>query len=159
MARLGNGLRRTGQSISTVFTGTKIDDDLYEELETALLMADAGVQAAYLEMQRGSALEPLRQNIRFFTEQIPASLRPQFIQSRSAIQSLVYPGNSAVRELAKTLQDQGFAMWPILHPTVPKGQERLRICLHSFNTEEQIQRLLDLLEKEILPQTGVISIF
>jgi fused signal recognition particle receptor len=45
MARLGNGLRRTGQSISTVFTGTKIDDDLYEELETALLMADAGVQA------------------------------------------------------------------------------------------------------------------
>jgi len=45
MTRLGQGLRRTGQSISTVFTGTKIDDDLYEELETALLMADAGVQA------------------------------------------------------------------------------------------------------------------
>ncbi len=45
MARLGQGLRRTGQNISTVFTGTKIDDDLYEELETALLMADAGVQA------------------------------------------------------------------------------------------------------------------
>ncbi len=45
MARLGQGLRRTGQSISTVFTGTKIDDDLYEELEAALLMADAGVQA------------------------------------------------------------------------------------------------------------------
>jgi fused signal recognition particle receptor len=45
MARLGQGLRRTGQSISTVFTGTKIDDALYEELETALLMADAGVQA------------------------------------------------------------------------------------------------------------------
>jgi len=49
MARLGKGLRRTGQSISTVFTGTQIDDALYEELETALLMADAGVQAtAYL---------------------------------------------------------------------------------------------------------------
>lgn len=45
MARLGQGLRRTGQTISTVFTGTQIDDDLYEELETALLMADAGVQA------------------------------------------------------------------------------------------------------------------
>jgi len=45
IARLGQGLRRTGQSISTVFTGTQIDDDLYEELETALLMADAGVQA------------------------------------------------------------------------------------------------------------------
>lgn len=45
MARLGKGLRRTGQSISTVFTGTQIDDALYEELEAALLMADAGVQA------------------------------------------------------------------------------------------------------------------
>ena len=109
----------------------------------------AGVHAAYLEMQKGIALENLRQNIRFFTEQIPASLRPQFIPSRSAIQSLVYPGNSAVRELAKTLQDHGFAVWPILHPTVPKGQERLRICLHSFNTEEQIRRLLELLEKGI----------
>jgi 8-amino-7-oxononanoate synthase len=111
----------------------------------------AGVQAAYLEMQKGTELKALQQNIRFFTEQIPASLRPQFIQSRSAIQSLVYPGNSVVRELAKTLQDQGFEVWPILHPTVPKGQERLRICLHSFNTEEQIRLLLDLLEKEILP--------
>jgi 8-amino-7-oxononanoate synthase len=109
----------------------------------------AGVHAAYLEMQNGTALEALQQNIRFFTEQIPASLRPQFIPSRSAIQSLVYPGNSAVRELAKTLQVHGFAVWPILHPTVPKGQERLRICLHSFNTEEQIRRLLELLEKGI----------
>ena len=45
LARLGSGLRRTGQTLSTVFTGTKIDDALYEELETALLMADAGVQA------------------------------------------------------------------------------------------------------------------
>jgi fused signal recognition particle receptor len=42
---LGEGLRRTGQSISTVFSGTQIDDALYEELETALLMADTGVQA------------------------------------------------------------------------------------------------------------------
>ena len=45
IARLGQGLRRTGMSITMVFTGTKIDDALYEELETALLMADAGVQA------------------------------------------------------------------------------------------------------------------
>lgn len=110
----------------------------------------AGVQAAYQEMQNGTALEALQQNIRFFTEQIPASLRPQFISSRSAIQSLVYPGNSAVRELAKTLQDQGFAVWPILHPTVPKGQERLRICLHSFNSQDEILALFNALKKEIL---------
>jgi len=43
--RLKAGLRKTGSSITTVFTGTRIDEDLYEELETALLMADTGVKA------------------------------------------------------------------------------------------------------------------
>ena len=45
LQRLGAGLRRTGQSLSSVFTGTRIDEALYEELEAALLMSDAGVQA------------------------------------------------------------------------------------------------------------------
>ena len=43
--KLKVGLRKTGSSIATVFTGTQIDDVLYEELETALLMADTGVKA------------------------------------------------------------------------------------------------------------------
>lgn len=43
--RLRNGLRKTGSTIAGVFTGTRIDDALYEELEAALLMADAGVAA------------------------------------------------------------------------------------------------------------------
>ena len=45
LQRLKNGLRKTGSSIATVFTGTQIDEALYEELETALLMADTGVKA------------------------------------------------------------------------------------------------------------------
>ncbi|WP_374594723.1 signal recognition particle-docking protein FtsY [Aquabacterium sp.] len=43
--KLRAGLRKTGSSIAQVFTGTQIDDALYEELEAALLMADAGVGA------------------------------------------------------------------------------------------------------------------
>jgi fused signal recognition particle receptor len=43
--KLRNGLRKTGSSIAQVFTGTQIDDALYEELEAALLMADTGVKA------------------------------------------------------------------------------------------------------------------
>jgi len=43
--RLKAGLRKTGSSIASVFTGTQIDDALYEELEEALLLADTGVQA------------------------------------------------------------------------------------------------------------------
>ena len=45
LSKLKAGLRKTGGSIASVFTGTQIDDALYEELETALLMADAGVKA------------------------------------------------------------------------------------------------------------------
>ncbi|WP_354595900.1 signal recognition particle-docking protein FtsY, partial [Hydrogenophaga sp. 2FB] len=43
--KLKSGLRKTGSSIATVFTGTQIDEALYEELESALLMADTGVKA------------------------------------------------------------------------------------------------------------------
>jgi fused signal recognition particle receptor len=43
--KLTSGLRKTGSSISSVFTGTQIDDALYDNLESALLMADAGVKA------------------------------------------------------------------------------------------------------------------
>jgi len=45
LKRLKTGLVRTSSNISTLFTGTRIDDALYEELEAALLMADAGVEA------------------------------------------------------------------------------------------------------------------
>lgn len=69
MARLGQGLRRTGQSISTVFTGAKIDDELYEELETALLMADAGVQATeYL-------LKDLKQRVKDTSTTEPSAVK------------------------------------------------------------------------------------
>jgi fused signal recognition particle receptor len=43
--RLRLGLRKTGSSLAQVFTGTRIDDALYEDLESALLLADAGVPA------------------------------------------------------------------------------------------------------------------
>ncbi len=49
--RLRSGLRKTGASITQVFTGTRIDDALYEELEAALLMADTGVRATEFLLQ------------------------------------------------------------------------------------------------------------
>jgi fused signal recognition particle receptor len=45
LARLKAGLQRTGSGIAQAFTGARIDEALYEELESALLMADAGVRA------------------------------------------------------------------------------------------------------------------
>ena len=65
--KLRNGLRKTGSSIAQVFTGTQIDDSLYEELEAALLMADAGVRATeflLLDLKRrvkeAKATDPVR---------------------------------------------------------------------------------------------------
>jgi fused signal recognition particle receptor len=51
MEKLKNGLRKTGSSIASVFTGTQIDDALYEELEAALLISDAGVAATNFLLQ------------------------------------------------------------------------------------------------------------
>lgn len=45
MARLRQGLSRTGQNIGSLFVGVKVDDELFDELEAALIMADAGVEA------------------------------------------------------------------------------------------------------------------
>lgn len=45
MQRLRQGLSRTGSSIGSLFVGVKVDEALFEELEMALLMADAGIEA------------------------------------------------------------------------------------------------------------------
>lgn len=45
LSRLRGGLAKTGQSISTLFVGVRVDESLFEELETALIMADTGVEA------------------------------------------------------------------------------------------------------------------
>jgi fused signal recognition particle receptor len=45
LARLKGGLAKTGQSIGSLFIGVRVDEALFEELETALIMADAGVEA------------------------------------------------------------------------------------------------------------------
>jgi fused signal recognition particle receptor len=45
LAKLKGGLAKTGQSLGSLFVGVHVDEDLFEELETALIMADAGVEA------------------------------------------------------------------------------------------------------------------
>ena len=67
--------------------------------------------------------------------------------SLSAIQTIIIPGNTAARKFALHLRQEGFDVRPILSPTVPEGSERLRICLHTFNTEEQIEKLASILKK------------
>ena len=72
-------------------------------------------------------------------------LKPMFVYSKSAIQCAIIPGNEKVKNIAAQLQQKGYDVRPILSPTIPEGQERLRFCLHSFNSETEITNVLELL--------------
>lgn len=93
-----------------------------------------------------NALNSLRENIICFNQQKNIlGLKPMFVRSKSAIQSAIIPGNEKVKAIARQLQEKGFDVKAILSPTVPEGQERLRFCLHSFNTNEEMGQILALL--------------
>lgn len=70
---------------------------------------------------------------------------PNRTPSLSAIQTILCPGNHAAKQMSELLQNNGFDVRPILHPTVPEGKERLRICLHTFNSDDDINSLTNTL--------------
>jgi 8-amino-7-oxononanoate synthase len=74
---------------------------------------------------------------------LPADSNLQLLPSDTPIQSLIIKGNAEAKRVAALLQDAGFDVRAILSPTVAKGTERIRIGLHSFNTEEEIIHLAD----------------
>lgn len=92
----------------------------------------------------------LHENIRYFR-----TLTSHFIQSKSlinsesAIQALLVPGNDVVKSLAYKLIDAKFDLRPIFSPTVKEGEERLRICIHAFNTKEEIDSLVSALNENL----------
>ncbi len=84
----------------------------------------------------------LRHLISIFNSQLDEPLKSNFIGSDSAIRSLLKPGNRNVKKVANDIRSGGFDVRPIMHPTVPAGSERIRICIHAFNTEEEIGNLI-----------------
>jgi 8-amino-7-oxononanoate synthase len=90
----------------------------------------------------------LKQKINFFLTN-SRNIHLKKIKSESQIQSIVIPGNENIKEIANSLQQQGFDVRPIVSPTVAKGSERLRICLHTFNSEDEISQLVDYISRLI----------
>lgn len=107
----------------------------------------AVIEAAYEALESTNAVEQLKHKICLFKEHLSSNAKNRFINSRSAIQSLLVGGNSATKQLAGQLQASGFDVKAILHPTVPKGEERLRICLHTYNSSQEIKALADCINK------------
>lgn len=85
----------------------------------------------FLEKER----EKLQKLIQIFRKaRLPAS--------NTHIQPIPVRGNNAAREIAEKLRGEGFDVRPLLSPTVRKNCEVLRIALHAFNTEEEVDRLI-----------------
>jgi len=105
------------------------------------------ILTAYQQLENEKeTITKLRQNIIFFNQQKNLlGLKPMFVRSKSSIQSAIIPGNENAKLIAQELQDKGFDIKAILSPTVPEGQERLRFCIHSYNSEEEIKEVLELL--------------
>lgn len=85
----------------------------------------------------------LKELVALFRAGLPENLR---LESETPIQVVMVPGNEHARGLAGKLQHKGLDVRAILHPTVPKGQERLRVVLHSFNTMAEVEELLQVVK-------------
>jgi 8-amino-7-oxononanoate synthase len=107
----------------------------------------ATILTAYQHLNQNKIqIDKLKSNITFFNqEKMQLGLKPIFVYSKSAIQCAIIPGNEKVKAIAHQLQKNGFDVKAILSPTVPESQERLRFCLHSYNSSNQISEVLQLL--------------
>ncbi|GAB3894589.1 pyridoxal phosphate-dependent aminotransferase family protein [Larkinella knui] len=97
--------------------------------------------------QNGPLIERLHALRTYFQQQIQEQLpQTEWTSADSPIVGLIVPGNDACRAVATQLQKAGFDIRPIVSPTVPVGRERLRICLHAFNSEPEIDLLVQTLK-------------
>ncbi|MFC4478130.1 aminotransferase class I/II-fold pyridoxal phosphate-dependent enzyme [Flavobacterium chungangensis] len=108
--------------------------------------AVATIFIAYQQLEiEKETIDKLRQNIVFFNQQKNLlGLKPMFIHSKSPIHSAIVPGSENVKKLAEELQNKGFDVQAIVSPIVPENQERLRFCIHSYNSQEEINQVLEL---------------
>ena len=132
-----------------VVTGSNVLRNYLLNQARSFIYATALPPHIYLQVQKAYQLLPdadrtlLNELIAYFRKAISSISSISFIDSHSPIQGMVVGDNFKTKALATYLFDKGFFVRPILSPTVPVGKERIRICLHSFNTKEQIDNLLN----------------
>lgn len=96
------------------------------------------IRMAFEHLKQNPLLQQvLHQHIDLFNASLQVKRDSRYI-SRSAVHVILTPGNENAKRLAHLLSNQGYDVRPILSPTVKVGQERLRICLHTFNATEQV---------------------
>lgn len=101
------------------------------------------IKAAYQLLNKTTEIEKLISNISYFNTKVNSS--SNFIKSESAMHCKLVAGNKQVQEAEEKLYQLDVFAKSIKSPTVKEGQERLRICLHSFNSKEEIDLLLSVI--------------
>ncbi|MFM7666584.1 MAG: aminotransferase class I/II-fold pyridoxal phosphate-dependent enzyme [Bacteroidota bacterium] len=89
----------------------------------------------------------LHTNISFFRENFSSEMLISEINS--PIQVLQIGDKEKANRIAKSCQNENLAIKPIFSPTVPEGQESIRICLHAFDSQNDIRILTEILKKEL----------
>lgn len=100
------------------------------------------INAAYEWMQQHTATRTiLHEKINYFRSKKHEYTNATWLESITPIQSLVLGSNKLTKDLAAHLKQQALNVSAVMHPTVPEGKERLRICLHAFNSFDEIDQL------------------
>jgi 8-amino-7-oxononanoate synthase len=94
--------------------------------------------------------DTLKERIALFKQRLTGTIEK--VDSESAIQCIIIPGNERVKSAAAYLKNHGFDIRPILSPTVPVGRERIRICLHAFNSMQEVKQLAEVLNSMRIEQ-------
>ena len=106
----------------------------------------AYLYTAYQSLLSTKSITKLQELIGFFILSVEEHrLTSFFINSSTAIQICLIGDINQVKSISESLSITGFDVRAILSPTVAQGQERLRICLHAFNTKQQVSSLLNIL--------------
>lgn len=100
------------------------------------------VNCAYQMLSNGNFDTLIKQKITLYNR-LMANVNLPTIKSESAIQTILFNSNQSARTAAIQLQNKGFDVKAILSPTVAEGKERLRICLHTFNSDQEIENLVN----------------
>lgn len=106
--------------------------------------AIANISIAYDLLKETKQQQLLHENITYFLSQIKAI--PSFIKSRSAIQCMVLNSNEKATALEDKLKDKNILSKAVKSPTVKEGTERIRFCLHAYNTKKEIDTLVKILK-------------
>lgn len=112
----------------------------------------ATIMASYMQLRHEGQGKRKRlfENINYFENRCTeVGLKAYFSGNGSAIQLAMIPDKEKVKRIAQRLGESGYDVRPILSPTVPEGKERLRFCIHSFNSKKEIDQVLFLLKSQL----------